>query len=299
MTATKTIEVPHLGGTRVGYAISNDSYDVDTSKPTCVLINSMCTTSSLFRAQFSDARLTGAMNLLAIEPLGHGSTACSSDHFTYWDSAITALQVLDRLGIDKFFALGTSQGGWIVTRLALLEPTRVQGLVLLGTSLDCESADSRTKGCWDPVPMFKPFLEKWGSDVPTADFVPDDDWIGACTSLGFGAAVTAENTEFWTKTIKDVYAGDEGRRKLRMAAICLAERDGLLLRLDYVKCPVHWLHGTNDFVYGTQVPAEQIKLFTASSHAELSFVEGGAHYLSASNPKEVNEALFRLVTRAN
>ena len=27
-------------------------------------------------------------------------------------------------------------------------PAKILGLVPLGTSMDCESADSRTKGCW-------------------------------------------------------------------------------------------------------------------------------------------------------
>jgi pimeloyl-ACP methyl ester carboxylesterase len=124
MAAKTTIEVPHLGGIHAGYALSNDRYD--PSKPTCVLINSMCTTVSLYRDQFSDAALTDAMNLLAIEPLGHGSTSCPVEHFTYWDSALMALQVMDKLRIDKAFALGTSQGGWIVTRMALLAPERVR-----------------------------------------------------------------------------------------------------------------------------------------------------------------------------
>lgn len=107
--------------------------------------------------------------------------------------------------------------------------------------MDSESADSRTKGCWDPVPFFKPFLQQWTSATPTPDFRPSQDWLGACTGLGFGSASTAENTDFWNRTITEVYKGDEGRRKLRMATICLAERDGLLLRLDYIRCPVHWL----------------------------------------------------------
>lgn len=123
MAATKTIEVPHLGGINAGYALSGDHYDA--SKPTCVLINSMCTTSALYRDQFSDTKLTDAMNLLAIEPLGHGSTSCLTEHFTYWDSAIMALQAMTALGIEKAFALGTSQGGWIVVRMALLAPERV------------------------------------------------------------------------------------------------------------------------------------------------------------------------------
>lgn len=124
MAASKTITVPHLGGTKAGYQLSGDKYD--PSKPTCVLINSMCTTTALYKDQFASTKLTDSMNLLAIEPLGHGSTSTPSEHFTYWDTAIMALQVLDSLGIQKTFVLGTSQGGWIVTRIALLAPERVR-----------------------------------------------------------------------------------------------------------------------------------------------------------------------------
>lgn len=47
--------------------------------------------------------------------------------------------------------------------------------------------------------------------------------------------------------------------------------------------------------FGQTVPTEQIKLFTSSKDAKLTFVEGGAHYLNATNPKEVNEALLKMV----
>ncbi|ETS74517.1 hypothetical protein PFICI_14383 [Pestalotiopsis fici W106-1] len=295
MVAVRTIDLPFLG-IRAGYALDDKTFD--PAKPTCVLVNSMCMTSALFRPQFEDETLTKFMNLVAVEPLGHGATTCASQQFTYWDSARMALLVLDHLKIDKFFALGTSQGGWLVTRLALLAPDRIQGLLLLGTSMDCESADSRTKGCWDPVPFFKPFLQSWTSAEPTPTFSPSQDWLGACTGLGFGSAGSAENTEFWNRTISEVYKGDEGRQKLKMATICLAERDSLLLRLEYITCPVHWLQGSEDAVYSTQIATEQIALFTSSSDAHVSFVEGGAHYLSASNPVEVNQALLALVQKS-
>lgn len=126
MAATTTIQVPHLGGITAGYRLSGDK--VDPAKPTVVLINSMCTTVSLYDAQFNSKTLTDAVNLLAIEPLGHGSTSCPAEHFTYWDTAIMALQVMDKLGVEKAFALGTSQGGWMVTRMALLAPERVRSL---------------------------------------------------------------------------------------------------------------------------------------------------------------------------
>jgi microsomal epoxide hydrolase len=47
------------------------------------------------------------------------------------------------------------------------------------------------------------------------------------------------------------------------------------------------------------VPAEHIKRFTSSVDAKLVMIEGGAHYLNATNPKEVNEALLEMVKKYN
>lgn len=51
------------------------------------------------------------MNLLAIELLGHGQTRIENENWTYWDTAIMNVQVMDALGIEKAFVFGTSQGG--------------------------------------------------------------------------------------------------------------------------------------------------------------------------------------------
>lgn len=107
--------------------------------------------------------------------------------------------------------------------------------------MDYESADSREKGCWDPKTQLFPFFEKWCSPVPTPDFVVDEVWRHMVASLGFSGSVSQETLSFWDQTLKDVYRGDEGRRKLRMALLCLMERDGLLFRLRDIRCPVYWL----------------------------------------------------------
>ncbi|RYP05570.1 hypothetical protein DL765_009804 [Monosporascus sp. GIB2] len=124
MAATRTVQVAHLDS-KVGYAISND--ELDSAKPTCVMINSMNTTVSLYGPQMNSSKLTDAINVLAVEPLGHGATSCNTDHFTYWDTALVVLQAMTALGVEKAFALGTSQGGWIVARMALLAPERGSG----------------------------------------------------------------------------------------------------------------------------------------------------------------------------
>ena len=116
---------------------------------------------------------------------------------------------------------------------------QISGLLLLGTSMDYESSDSRTKGCWDPRPLLTPFFDKWCQ--PDPEFVIDDVWCGMVSSIGFADGVTAEATEFWTNTLKSVYKGDAGRVKAKMALLNLLNRDGLLDRLRDITCPVHWL----------------------------------------------------------
>lgn len=294
---TIPITLTHLGPLNVGYRLSNNT--LDPKKPNLVCINSMCMTAALFAPQFDSPDLTSTLNILAIEPLGHGSTSLptKATHFTYWDSAAVALKAMTALGVEKAFLLGTSQGGWMVVRMALLAPERVLGLLPLGTSMDAETAETREKGCWDPVPLLYPFAEKWASDAPTADFEIDDAWCGMVAGFGFGAHGTPESTAFWTHELKETYAGDEGRRKARMALLCLLTRDSLCLRLADVKCPVYWLQGSEDTPYGCEVQKEQIELFRGSKERRLSVVEGGAHYLNATNAEEVNEAVLEMVRK--
>ncbi|KAH7316745.1 Alpha/Beta hydrolase protein [Stachybotrys elegans] len=291
MAAKSTLRVPHLRGIDVGYRLSGKR--IDPEKPTVVLLNSMCVTSSLYEAQFASGLLTGLVNLLAIEPLGHGATTTSAEHWTYWDSAHMALETMEALGVEKAFVLGTSQGGWIAVRMALLAPDKILGLLPLGTSMDSESEASREMGGWDPEPLLTPFYEKWS--VSTPDFVVDEVWCGMVGQLGFSGTASAETLAFWGRTLKEVYSGEEGRKKLRMALLNLMERDGLLRRLRDIKCPVYWLQAANDPVFGKVIPAEHIKLFTSSPEATLTFVEAGGHYLSATSPLETEEAIVKMV----
>lgn len=123
MSATQTITVPHLGGITASYRLSPS---FSASKPTLVLVNSFLTTSALFDSFFSNDALTSRMNLLAIELLGHGQTrAHEAEHWTYWDTAVMNLQVMEGLGVKKAFVMGTSQGGWVTVRMALLGGKRV------------------------------------------------------------------------------------------------------------------------------------------------------------------------------
>ncbi|KAK5083097.1 hypothetical protein LTR05_006979 [Lithohypha guttulata] len=292
MPNTKTVHVPHLGGIDAAYQMP---YPYDSSKPTLVLVNSFTTSSELYRKQYANKQLTDKMNLLAIELLGHGQTRTKSENFTYWDTAIMNLQVMEALGISKAFVLGTSQGGWITVRMALLAPDKIQGIIPLGTSMDYESERTRKLGCWDGAAACTGPINNWTTTNSTPDFQPDLDYCNFLIDIGFGKDCPKEEREFWCKTIQANYQGDEGRRRARMAAINLRERDGLHGRLFDVVCPVMWLHGTDDAVYTVANAEEEIKMFTNAKSTDLVTVQGGAHFLSASHPKEVDDALISFV----
>ncbi|KAJ6021464.1 hypothetical protein N7540_006968 [Penicillium herquei] len=293
MSNTKTVRVPHLGGIDAAYQMPRE---YDPAKPTLVLVNAFTATSELFRQQFDDLELAGQMNLIAIELLGHGQTRTAAEHWTYWDTAVMNFQVLDALGIGRVFVSGTSQGGCVTVLMALLNPERIIGIIPVGTSMDSESERSRKLGCWDGASIVTGFTKQWTSSTPTPGFEPDDVYCNALVNIGFNEC-TAEVRDFWLRSIKSNYRDDDGRRRIRMAAITLVERGPLHLRLSDVRCPVLWLHGEKDVVFSAANAREEIELFTHSPDANLVVVDGGAHFLNCTHPTVVNETIRKFVGR--
>lgn len=283
----RTIEVSHLGGSAVGYRFGRE---YDPTRPTVVMVNSFTTSVDLYRPQFADPQLSDSCNLLAVEPFGHGASRAGLSHFTYWDSAVANLQLLDALGINRAFVLGTSQGGWIAARMALLAPARMQGIVVLGSSMDAETTASRELGCWDGIAFCTPAIDALSTRVGD-DWVVDEEFVDAVLAAGLGEGVPEEERAFWHATYRRNYQGDEGRRRLWISSLNLRDRDSLFGRLGDVTCPVLWLHGTADEVYSVANAEDGIARFGSSPSAQLRVVEGGQHFLSASHPAEVDDAL--------
>lgn len=291
MTPTQIITVPHLGGSQIGYRRSQPH---DPAKPTLVMVNSFSTSADLFTPQFDDTALAATANLIAIELFGHGATRSPSEQFTYWDTAIANLMVMDALGIHSAYVMGTSQGGWVAARMALLRPDRIKGIIPLGTSMDYESARTTALGCWNGSDACTPVIEGLAAPVGD-DWTVDSGFTDFILSAGIGGPTSEEQRQHWHRLHRQDYAGDAGRKRLLMAAINLRDRDGLHGRLSYITCPVLWMHGTADQVYSVANAEQEIRLFTGSSQARLQVVDGGQHFLSASHPAAVNAATVDLI----
>lgn len=115
--------------------------------------------------------------------------------------------------------------------------------------MDYESERTRRLGCWDGPTGLTPTIDDCTSNTATPDFTPSGAYCDFLIDIGFGKDCPKATREFWTKEIRANYPGDEGRQRMRMAAVNLRERDGLHGRLVDVRCPVLWLHGTSDVVY--------------------------------------------------
>ncbi|MFQ6395625.1 alpha/beta fold hydrolase [Nocardia sp. KC 131] len=106
--------------------------------PPVLLLHSYLMDADMFVPQVRT--LSGTFRLIAMDERGHGSTPADGP-FTYWDVARDALGLLDELGVDRAAVVGTSQGGFIALRMALLAPERVTALALLGTSGSAEDPE--------------------------------------------------------------------------------------------------------------------------------------------------------------
>jgi pimeloyl-ACP methyl ester carboxylesterase len=81
--------------------------------------------------------LSGEFRVVTWDVRGHGQSGSAEGSFTLHDLGEDLRTVLDQAGIERAVVLGHSAGGVIAMRFALDHPDRVDGLVLVSTSSQC------------------------------------------------------------------------------------------------------------------------------------------------------------------
>lgn len=249
------------GGQEVAYS------DHGGSGPVVVLLHSFLMDGRMFEPQL--AAFDG-FRCVTVDERGHGGTPASGP-FDYWDVARDVLGVLDHLGVERAAVVGTSQGGFVALRMALLAPERVTALAVLGTSAAAE----------DPAVAagYRAVLDAWvGGGAPP-------EVLDGVARICFGEFDASE----WRKRWPDVPAD-----RLTRTMNALVDRDAVLDRAGEIGCPALVLHGSADLAYPVERAAELAAALPAAE--PLVVVEGGAHFLSYTHPDEVNPALTRFLT---
>ncbi|SEP52712.1 alpha/beta fold hydrolase [Amycolatopsis saalfeldensis] len=202
--------------------------------------------------------------LIAIDERGQGGTPADAD-FDYWDVARDVVGVMDHLGVERAAVVGTSQGGFIGLRMALLAPERVTSLAVLGTSAEPEAEGTAA--------VYRQLIGAWLQTGPE----PLVDGV-ATFCLG----------DYEASSWKAKWRGVTGEQFQRIMTT-LISRDSVLERVGEITAPVLVLHGSADSEYPI---ARAESLVAALPNAEpLVTIVNGAHFLSLSHAAEINPHL--------
>jgi len=290
----KSVRVNHLGGTSVGYVLPKP---VVGSKSTLVFIPPFGVGAAVFRPQLTNPELVTAVNLVVLEPLGHGITKTNSPVFTAWDSAAAFIQVMDALNIPKAFVVGCSQGGWIAARMALYAPDRILGIIPVTSVIDSASKRLVDLGSADIEANMSPIIKHLTAQ-PNPDFALPSDVTNGLYANAYGENASDADKESLSELIelqKKAYSGDAGRLKFRQATISLITRDSLHYRIDDFKCPVLWIATANDPLVSVQAAKEEASLFKTPVQFEL--LDGGFHLPTFTHADQVNKLVTEFVIK--
>jgi pimeloyl-ACP methyl ester carboxylesterase len=251
------------------------SHPIDKSLPTIVMHHAFLMDSRFYDRQLKDVRYS-AYNLISIDAHGHGGTTGRGEDFTFSDTASDSFQLLTKLGIDQFYVLGTTQGGCIAFQMALLEPQRIKGLILLGTAVAGATEQTKVNA--------RKNRDKWCETK-----VPSDEAILARAASFGGPSRTDEKVfekikQMWIQR----YAGPEGYDQ---ALNCLLNRDGIDDKLDQITVPALVLHAADDRMFPTKDAIEWSSKLPKLWKLEL--VERGVHHLSLTEPGD--EVMAQLI----
>jgi hypothetical protein len=108
--------------------------------------------------------------------------------------------------------------------------------------MESENPATVSRGCWAAQEVIDPLLLHINTVTITADWQLPPTVVTDTLEQGMGNEPSRDEVEFWTSEMQKNYAGDDGIKRIRMCAINLRDRDGLLHRLRDIKCPVLWMH---------------------------------------------------------
>ncbi|UOX91667.1 alpha/beta hydrolase [Amycolatopsis sp. FBCC-B4732] len=234
--------------------------------PVVVLLHSFLMDGRMFAPQL--AAFEG-FRCVTVDERGHGGTPADGA-FGYWDVARDVLGVLDHLGVERAAVVGTSQGGFVALRLALLAPSRISALAVLGTSAAAE----------DPAVAagYRAVLDAWVAGGAPAEV------LDGVAKICFGDFDAPEWKERWRSVPP---------AQLTPAMNALVDRDAVLPRASEISCPALVLHGSADLAYPVERASELAAALPAAE--PLVVVEGGAHFLSFTHAAAVNPPLRKFL----
>ncbi len=80
------------------------------------------------------AKLSEHHRLIVVDLRGHGHSTNPDNKFTHQQAASDVFFLLDKLGVDRFSAMGMSSGGMVLLHMATGQPKRIHSMVLISAT---------------------------------------------------------------------------------------------------------------------------------------------------------------------
>jgi len=198
-------------------------------------------------------------DVIAHDQRGLGRTAIPPGPYDMADYARDALEMLDRLGIDRFRMVGTSFGGMVAQEIAVTAPERIERLALLCTSPGGEGGSSY------PLHELRelPPEEARALSMKLMDGRFDEAWLA-----------THPLDRLLTEGMANRATTQEGTEAARGEREQLEARKGhdVWRRLPRIACPTLVAAGRHD---GIAPPGNAEAIVSQIDQAELRLYEGG------------------------
>ncbi len=200
--------------------------------------------------------------VLTLDNRGAGAAAAARPGLTIRDLALDVIALLDHLELERVPVVGRSMGGMIAQELALLEPARIERLVLASTTGRCDA-------------HLAAIFEHWARLAEAG--VPARLRHHASMLWCLGSAAMADR-ELVEPYLRARLAGDRPADYAHQARACAAH--DALDRLRTLHVPALVVAGTDDRL---MPPAHAHALAAALPLARLARVPGAGHmaYLEA------------------
>jgi pimeloyl-ACP methyl ester carboxylesterase len=240
-----------------------DYVDHGGSGPVVVLLHSFLMDATMFAPQV--AEFGADFRFIGVNQRGHGDTP-ATEAFDYWDSARDVLELLDELGIDRAAFVGVSQGGFVAMRVALLDPQRVAALALISSSASPEAPPTAAN--------YRQMATNW------LEMGPIDPIVNMIAAICLGNMEAEDWKAKWRA---------QPTESVEVLVGALVSRDDIVGRLGEIDAPALVLQGSADLAYPLG-RAREIAEGLPKAEGPI-VIEGGAHFLSLTNPDEVNAHL--------
>jgi pimeloyl-ACP methyl ester carboxylesterase len=226
--------------------------------------------------------------LVAPDRPGYGRTGGPATGFA--GNADAAVALMDRLGLDRFIAVGHSWGGGVALSAAIRHAPRIRGLVLVS------SVGPGAPATWDDRLLATPVVGEIFAALT----------IGATGHLlGIDRVQSMADRRLAGRTLEAVRAltrltgAGTGSRVWQSFVTeqrsLLTELHLLAPELGSLEVPVAILHGHADRVVPASVAA---MLASTIPGAEFNMLPGAHHLLPLDHPEEVADAVQRVNARA-